>query len=29
VKSLQRIVEKYPRTKTAERAKKLAKIAAI
>jgi hypothetical protein len=28
VKSLQRIVEKYPRTKTAERAKKLAKIAA-
>jgi thiol-disulfide isomerase/thioredoxin len=29
VKNLQRIVEKYPRTKTAERAKKLAKIAAI
>jgi thiol-disulfide isomerase/thioredoxin len=29
VKSLQKIVEKYPRTKTAERAKKLAKIAAI
>ncbi len=29
VKSLQKIVEKYPRTKTAERAQKLAKIAAI
>ena len=29
VKNLQKIVEKYPRTKTAERAQKLAKIAAI
>ena len=29
VKHLQKIVEKYPRTKTAERAQKLAKIAAV